>query len=491
MSELSLKALANVDIAASFSAAYDWEPPAKRLASITPMLNEALGNFNILGFPLMLGVTFGLDISVGVKFSAKAALRFSVGADIVCNYKFGFYLGYDRPDQRRNGCQFNYHPVDFQVSGAIEVSPYVLLEPRVQVGFGNLLYGRAILEIKPTLVFHMAAQNTGPVAFSINLNLKIPFALKFAVGYDVSIAIISLKDEKRFGPYEIANLDFKLASFKINRPQSVAGVSTLAAGHESPVMSTLSVEDAAAPSCACLMRNDTIPWQSEFSKATLSTRTSTWQVMNGTLIDTCEFSEVSIDTTSQMFNVPESGYYEVIFTAADISPESESARWSAFARIGPDCCGRFVGCASVSKNRPTWRETMYFSAGDSISLVWASDAAGSDATITTSIVLDKEPVVYVDLYNGNSDGAGTRSDPIEHINDGLNILAQKVSPSVTSLTLVVRPTLPATNRWKIRMETTRYVLALPLSFVHISFLLLLMPVGPRASSSLTSSKMCH
>ncbi len=122
MAELSLKAVANVDLQAQFTAEYNYESPVKRIASISPMLNEALGNFNILGFPLMLGVTFGIDISVGVKFNAKAELKLTVGADVVCNYKFGFYLNYDRPDQRRNGCQFTYHPLKLDISGAIEVN---------------------------------------------------------------------------------------------------------------------------------------------------------------------------------------------------------------------------------------------------------------------------------------------------------------------------------------------------------------------------------
>jgi hypothetical protein len=121
MAEFSLQAIANIDVQFDFSATYNYEPPARQLAKIRPMLNEALGAFNILGFPLSLSVTFGLDISVGIKFHAKSLLFISAGADVVCNYKFGVYHNYDR-DTRNNGCRFNYHPLVARAAGAIEVT---------------------------------------------------------------------------------------------------------------------------------------------------------------------------------------------------------------------------------------------------------------------------------------------------------------------------------------------------------------------------------
>jgi hypothetical protein len=121
MAELTVRAVANIDLNLKVSAAYDYEPPAKKIASITPMINEALGSFNIIGIPFMLGATFGIDVSVGVKFSVKANLEVAVGADTVCTYKFGIYHNYDRPDPRDNGCQFKYHPAVFSATGVIEV----------------------------------------------------------------------------------------------------------------------------------------------------------------------------------------------------------------------------------------------------------------------------------------------------------------------------------------------------------------------------------
>ncbi len=121
MAELTLRTVANIDLNLKASAAYDYEPPAKKIASITPMINEALAKFDIIGMPYTLKATFGIDVSVGVKFSVKAELHVAVGADMVCNYKFGIYHNYDRPNSRDNGCQFKYHPAVFYATGAIEV----------------------------------------------------------------------------------------------------------------------------------------------------------------------------------------------------------------------------------------------------------------------------------------------------------------------------------------------------------------------------------
>ena len=75
MAELTLRAVANIDLNLKVSAAYDYEPPAKKIASITPMINEALASFNIIGIPFMLGATFGIDVSVGVKFRPNWKLQ--------------------------------------------------------------------------------------------------------------------------------------------------------------------------------------------------------------------------------------------------------------------------------------------------------------------------------------------------------------------------------------------------------------------------------
>jgi hypothetical protein len=119
MAEISIRAIANIDLKFAFDYAAEYEY-SKKLASITPMLDEALAGFNILGFPLTLGITYGLDISVGVTFAAKAKLGVTVGADVQCNYKFGVYHNYDRPTQP-NGCSRSYHRPKGWAEGSIEV----------------------------------------------------------------------------------------------------------------------------------------------------------------------------------------------------------------------------------------------------------------------------------------------------------------------------------------------------------------------------------
>jgi hypothetical protein len=74
MAELSITALTNVDLAFNFDFEYRWTPEPIKLASITPLMDQALAGFNIMGFPLTLGVSYGIDIKcVLVPFSRAAA----------------------------------------------------------------------------------------------------------------------------------------------------------------------------------------------------------------------------------------------------------------------------------------------------------------------------------------------------------------------------------------------------------------------------------
>jgi hypothetical protein len=70
MAELTLTAIANVDLLFTFAFAYNWTPDPVKIASITPMLDQALAGFSILGFPLTLGVSYGIDIKWGTAASA-------------------------------------------------------------------------------------------------------------------------------------------------------------------------------------------------------------------------------------------------------------------------------------------------------------------------------------------------------------------------------------------------------------------------------------
>ncbi len=119
MAEISIRAMANIDLKFGFNYAYEYSYTQK-LASIVPMLDQALSSFSVLGIPLTLRFTYGLDISVGVDFKAAAALQVTVGADVECNYRFGIYYNYEKPSQP-NGCIFNYHDPQGSARGSIEV----------------------------------------------------------------------------------------------------------------------------------------------------------------------------------------------------------------------------------------------------------------------------------------------------------------------------------------------------------------------------------
>ncbi len=119
MAEISIRAIANIDLQFAFNYEYEYSYKQK-LASIIPMLDQALSSFSVLGIPLTLRFTYGLDISVGVDFKAAAALQVTVGADVECNYKFGIYYNYEKPSQP-NGCSFTYHEASGLASASIEV----------------------------------------------------------------------------------------------------------------------------------------------------------------------------------------------------------------------------------------------------------------------------------------------------------------------------------------------------------------------------------
>ena len=124
MAEFSLQAIANIDLQLNMSGSYEYEPPAQKLAQIIVMSDRTLSQFSIFGIPVVLTVSLGLDISVGIKFKAQALLFLSAGADLVCNYKYGVYMGYERTTTN-NGCKFNYHPLVANASAAIQVNNFV------------------------------------------------------------------------------------------------------------------------------------------------------------------------------------------------------------------------------------------------------------------------------------------------------------------------------------------------------------------------------
>lgn len=124
MAEFSLTAIANIDVQVNMTGSYEYEPPAQKLAQIIVMSDRTLSQFYIFGIPVVLTVSLGLDISVGIKIKSQAFLFLSAGADLQCNYIYGVYHGYDNT-AKNNGCKFNYHPLVANASAAIQVNNFL------------------------------------------------------------------------------------------------------------------------------------------------------------------------------------------------------------------------------------------------------------------------------------------------------------------------------------------------------------------------------
>jgi len=164
--------------------------------------------------------------------------------------------------------------------------------------------------------------------------------------------------------------------------------------------------------------------------------------MNGTLVDTCDYTAAAVDAISMLFTAPATGYYNVQAEALAIASSNNS--WNVFARVGPGCCGSVIFCASISASNPKWLNVIFLEKGTTLSMVWTSASAGSKAAITVTISTDPEPVVYVDLQYGKDSNDGSYLSPVQDLEVGLAILASKILPKVTSATIIMKPTLYAT-----------------------------------------------
>ena len=334
----------------------------------------------------------------------------------------------------------------FNILNPLQVVPYVLFEPFVQVGFGNVLYGRAVLQIKPSLVFDLKAEISGPYKLVLDLSLKIPISFKFTCGYDINVLkLIHLHKEYDLGPFEIATLNFKLASVRLRSSHNaeIRSLGDFRALNSADESSPITDESVSVPPCLFGTKNETFPWQAALSNATLSSRTKLWQLASAALVDTCEFKTGDVDSEAWIFTAPVTGYYVVRATVDAISPESLSNRWNAFARISDKTgfCGNFAFCASLSAENRLWMGEVYMTVGASISLSWSSGSAGSDAIITTTFSLDLEPLVYVNSVTGNNNFDGSRRNPVETLERGLEVLATKIGPNVKTATIILMPTL--------------------------------------------------
>ncbi len=320
----------------------------------------------------------------------------------------------------------------------------------MKVGFGDVVYGKAILEIKPQVVFS-ASLNDGSV--SMGIVLKLPISFRFEAGYSLDLVIKTFSNEWTLGPYQLAEFSFKLLSTGFHNENQIRSLTTDVApidgrhGVGAHILDAL--PGSASIACTCETNNVTLPWQPAASLATISTLTTNWQVMNGTIVDTCDYTAANVDAISMLFTAPATGYYNV---EAEVLPfSSESNSWNVFARVGPGCCGSVIFCASISGDKPTWStapSNIFLQTGAILSMVWTSTSAGSNADITVTISSDPEPVIYVDLQFGSDSYVGSWSRPVKTLEVGLTRLATRISqssPKATSATIILRPTLYASS----------------------------------------------
>lgn len=143
---------------------------------------------------------------MGVDFEFKAKMKATIGADAQCNYRFGYYLNMPRP-RDIDGCSYKLHSPTFSASGVIEIRPYILVAPYVQINLGGL-YGRATTEVKPTLLIYVNVESSGAAnedsnedsntdssedlsgsaisaKFDAGVDLLIPVHLVFSWGYEL------------------------------------------------------------------------------------------------------------------------------------------------------------------------------------------------------------------------------------------------------------------------------------------------------------------
>jgi hypothetical protein len=52
-----------------------------------------------------------------------------------------------------------------------------------------------------------------------------------------------------------------------------------------------------------------------------------------------------------------------------------------------------------------------------------------------------EPLVYVNSVTGNNNFDGSRRNPVETLERGLDLLATKIGPNVKTATIILMPTL--------------------------------------------------
>jgi hypothetical protein len=345
------------------------------------------------------------------------------------------------PAALADGCSRKYHQPTGNASGSVSITPFIEFLPWIKIGFGNILYGKATCSIKPTVNFVATFDTAVSTNLTIAVNVSIPITFNFLAGYNVNIVIISRSDEQTFGPFQIAN-----PSWSYTTTIDVQGVIQMLNDRPTVKQAALrsearsfSVPLVASTSCSCDTPFTTMRFIEATATASLITSTTTWSILNGADVDTCEYISVPVDATTMLFTAPATGNYDIQAAVMDISRQSQTARWFLMARVGGACCGGVIFCAEVSASAPTWVYTKFFMQQNStLTLVWSSSSASTSAKISVNITYDQNPTVYVDVEGSNSHD-GSFSSPVATLQHGLFLLATRINSKTTSATIVLGP----------------------------------------------------
>jgi hypothetical protein len=340
-----------------------------------------------------------------------------------------------------DGCSRKFHQPAGNASGSISVTPYIEFLPWVKIGFGNVIYGKATCSIKPTVNFLATFDSTVSSNVSIAVNVYVPIIFNFVAGYSVNIVIMTKSDEQSFGPFEIANpswnysttIDLKAIVQSLGAMPSLRQMDSLQR-HASSTFLTL-----AASSCSCDTPYATMIYTESNASASSRSSTTSWSILSGSDIDTCESTTVTVDATTMLFTAPATGNYDIRAAVADIASQSRASRWFLMARVGSRCCGGVIFCAEVSLASPSWSYSNFFlQQNATLTLVWSSSSSGTSATIDVVISQNQNPTVYVDVEGSNSDD-GSYSSPVATLQHGLTLLATLIGPKTTTATIVLGP----------------------------------------------------
>jgi hypothetical protein len=222
--------------------------------------------------------------------------------------------------------------------------------------------------------------------------------------------------------------------------------------------------------CACKTKNSTVSLVSLLFNGRITTRSSDWQILNATQVDTCDFSVGNVAAVTYIFEFQATGYYSLSAFLSNISLTSISSSWSFMARSvdstkGGGCCGNTAFCGTLSSKSPTWMHPkLFIRAGDTMSIVLTTPVSSTlapSATVSFSIFPIRDPVVYVDSVLGKAGNSGSFDEPVASFQEGLNVLGALVTSSYLSnitATMIVRPTIYGQSKPHMPQATNGFII---------------------------------